>query len=117
MSYKLLFQKTYDLVKWIYPTLNKFPRNQRAVLSQRIELTAVRILEMVIDFNERDTKTNRKKILQEVHTLQVFLRFCKDMSFLTFRQYEHVSSLLVGISNLVKIEDEKPSKTGGGLVV
>ncbi|MBL7160896.1 MAG: four helix bundle protein [Candidatus Aenigmarchaeota archaeon] len=112
MSYKILFQKVYDMVKWVYPTVSKFPRNHRAVLSQRIEITSIRILEMVIDFAEKDTKSNRKKILNDIHKLQILLRFCKDLSILKFRQYEYSSSLLTEISELVKVETEN-SKRGG----
>lgn len=94
MSYKALFQKTYDLVKWTYPTVNKFPRKQRLILSHRIEVTTIRILELVIDFSQRDTITNRRKILHEIQKLQILFRLCKDLSYLSFKKYEHVSSLL-----------------------
>ncbi|MBI5061772.1 MAG: four helix bundle protein, partial [Candidatus Aenigmarchaeota archaeon] len=110
MSYKTLFQKTYDLVRWIYPTVSKFPRSQRTVLSERIELISLRLLEMVIDFSEKDTKDYRKKILNEVHKLQILLRLCKDLSFLKFKQYEYASSLLAGISGILDYRDSK-SKT------
>jgi len=112
MSYKLLFQKTYDLVKWIYPTVNKFPRKQRIVLSQRIEITSIRILELVIDISNRDTQTNQRKILYEIHKLQILLRLCKDLSYLSFRKYEHVSSLLNEISNII---GERGGASGNGL--
>ena len=50
--------KVYDLEKWVYPALSKFPKNQKT-LSQRIEITSTRILEMVIDFTEKDIKKKR----------------------------------------------------------
>jgi len=109
MSYTLLFQKTYDLVKWIYPTVNKFPRKQRLTLSQRIEVTTIRILELVIDLSDRDTAVNRKKILHELHKLQILLRLCKDLSYLSFKRYAYVSFL---ITEIIQILD----KWGGGLV-
>ncbi len=121
MSYKTLVQKVYDLSKWIYPTMNKFPRKQRYVLTQRIELTSTRILEMVIDFGGKDTKTHRKKILNELHKLQILLRLCKDLSYLSFKQYEYVSSLIDELCYLTdpkyKIESltqETLDNVGGG---
>ncbi len=101
MSYRKLFQKVYDLAKWVYPTVNTFPRKQRLILSQRIEVTTIRILELVIDLSERDTATNRRKILHEIHKLQLLLMLCKDLSYLSFRRYEHVSLLLTEISVLL----------------
>ena len=112
MSYKPLFQKTYDLVKWVYPTVNRFPRKQRLILSQRIEVTTIRILELVIDLNQRDTKTNRRKILYELHKLQILFRVCKDLSYLNFKKYEHVSSLLNELSD---IADNRGGVSGDGL--
>jgi hypothetical protein len=99
MSSSLLFQKTYDLVKWIYPTIDSFPRKQRLILSQRIEVTSIRILELVIDFNDCATETNRKKILHELQKLQILLRICKDLSYLSFKRYEYSSSLLNEITS------------------
>ena len=101
MPYKLLFQKTYDLVKWVYPTVNKFPRKQRLILSQRIEVTSIRILELVIDLGVRDTEANRRKIIYEVQKLQILFRLCKDLSYLSFRKYEYASSLLNEISGIL----------------
>jgi hypothetical protein len=94
MSYNLLFQKAYDLVRWVYPTVNKFPRKQRLILSQRIEVTSIRILELIIDLSENDTRVKRRKILHEIQKLQILFRLCKDLSYLNFRKYEYASSLL-----------------------
>jgi len=112
MSYTLLFQKTYDLVKWIYPTVNKFPRKQRLTLSQRIEVTTIRILELVIDLSDRDTAVNRKKILHELHKLQILLRLCKDLSYLSFKRYAYVSFL---ITEIIQILDKWGGGSRGGL--
>jgi len=100
--YTQLFQKTYDMLKWIYPAVNKFPRKQRLILSQRIEITAIRILELVIDLSKNDTETNRRKILHEINKLQLLLRLSKDLSFLDFKKYEHVSGLLSEIAGLAE---------------
>lgn len=93
----------YDLEKWVYPTLSKFPKSQKT-LSQRIEVTSIRILEMIIDLSEKDTRDYRKKILNEIQKLQILFRLCKDLSYLNFRQYEFVSSLLNDVSNLLVSE-------------
>ena len=101
VSYTKIFQKSYDLVKWIYPTINKFPKSQRLILSQRIENTSIKILEMVIDLGYSDSKITRKKILFEIHKLQILMRLSKDLAFLDLKKYEYVSSLLKEISDLI----------------
>jgi len=110
MSYNILFQKVYEMIKWVYLTASKFPRKRRSVLAQRIEVTSIRILELVIDLSNRDTKTNRRKILYEAHKLQILFRLCKDLSYLSFRKYERISALLDEISGIIDRRHE-----GGGV--
>jgi hypothetical protein len=42
---------TYDLLKWAIPTLNRFPRDQRFLLGDRIEHHILDILELLISAN------------------------------------------------------------------
>lgn len=101
MSYRILFQKSYDLVKWVYPTVNKFPKSQRFILSQRIENTAIKILEMVMSLSYKDSKIVRRQIIFEVQKLQVLMRLSKDLAFLDFKKYEYVSKSLKELSELL----------------
>lgn len=101
MSYRILFQKAYELVKWIYPAVNKFPKSQRLILSQRIENTSIKILEMVIGLNHKDSKIVRRQIIFEAQKLQVLMRLSKDLAFLDFKKYEDVSNLLKEIIELL----------------
>lgn len=48
----VIFQKVYDLILWMYPTVNKFPKSQRFVLGQRIENTILKLLEGIIKANQ-----------------------------------------------------------------
>jgi len=40
-----IFEKTYELILWVYPAVNKFPKKQRFVLGQHISNTTLKILE------------------------------------------------------------------------
>lgn len=71
------------------------------MLSQRIEVTTIRILELVIDLKNKDIPVNRKKIINEIKKLQILFRLCKDLSFLSLRRYEHVSKLLTEMYQLL----------------
>ena len=33
-----IIQKTYDIIKWLIPKIEKFPRTQKFVLGDRIEM-------------------------------------------------------------------------------
>ena len=39
-----IFEKTYQLILWLYPAVRKFPKAQRFVLGQQIENTALETL-------------------------------------------------------------------------
>jgi hypothetical protein len=42
-------EKAYQFVLWVVPALDKFPRSQRFVLGDRIETTALAVLEGLIE--------------------------------------------------------------------
>jgi hypothetical protein len=42
-------EKTYQFVLWVVPALDKFPRSQRFLLGDRIETTALAVLEGLIE--------------------------------------------------------------------
>jgi len=44
----VIFQKVYDLILWMYPLINKFPKKQRFVLGQQLENTLLEILKGII---------------------------------------------------------------------
>ncbi len=104
MSYTQLFQKTYDLVKWIYPTVNKFPKSQRFVLVQRIENMSFELLEDVVEVMYKDSKILRKNIIIKLHKLRILLRISKDLSFLPYSRYEYGVKLVFEIRQLADEE-------------
>ncbi len=83
-----IFEKTYELILWLYPTVNKFPKSQRFVLGQRIENTVLKILEGIIETNqERDKIPHLKQISVELDKLRILIRLSKDLRFISVRQY------------------------------
>jgi hypothetical protein len=49
-------ERTYDLIKWYVPILNKFPRDQKYMLGDRIQNTLYSILESLIRARYRREK-------------------------------------------------------------
>src|SRR3989338_7480381 len=83
-----IFEKVYQLVLWLYPTIQKFPKAQRFVLGQQIENTALDILRGVIRANaEREKLPHLKQVSVDLDTLRILLRLSKDLEFLSVRQY------------------------------
>jgi len=48
LSNLAILEKTYELILWLYPAVNKFPKSQRFVLGQRMENAAIEILGKII---------------------------------------------------------------------
>jgi four helix bundle protein len=97
-----IFQKTYDLILYLYPLVNKFPKSQRFVLGQRIENTALGTLEgIIVANNEFNKEEALKKTSVELEKLRIFIRLAKDLRFIGFKQYEHVSGIINEIGKML----------------
>ena len=46
-----IFQKMYEFMLWLYPTVKKFPKSEKYVLGERIEITALNVMEGIIASN------------------------------------------------------------------
>ncbi len=86
----VIFQKTYDLTLWTYPMVNKFPKNQRFVLGQRIENLLILILRKIIQANKERGEAraeNTKQISDILDELFVMVRLAKDLRFVSIAKY------------------------------
>ena len=83
-----IFEKTYQLVLWLYPTVQKFPKTQRFVLGQQIETSALNLVRGIIRANASRAKLPLLYELSvELDTLRILLRLSKDLKFISVRQY------------------------------
>ena len=97
-----IFEKTYDLILWLYPTINKFPKSQRFVLGQQIENAALELLEGIIEANsERNKAFYLKRLSTKLDKLRILIRLSKDFKFISLRQYEFVSGHINEIGKML----------------
>ena len=82
-------EATYQFLLWLVPTVEKFPRSQKFVLGDRIESTAISVLEGLVDATY--TKA-RGRALAEVNIalerLRFLVRLAFDLKHLDPRRYE-----------------------------
>jgi len=107
-----IFHKTYELMLWLYPQVNKFPKNQRFVLGQEIEKTGLNFLKLIIRANYNQEKSQfLKEASAEINVLLILIRFSKDLHFLSNRQYEFAALQINYISKMLggwlKYEENK----------
>lgn len=90
-----IIQKTYDLILWYVPRLNKFPRDTKFVLGDRIQATLYGFLEGLIRARYRRDKLDLLEGLNaELDVLRFQTRLCVDLKLLDLRRYEHASGLM-----------------------
>jgi hypothetical protein len=84
----LLFQKAYAYFVWVFPLVGKFPKNQRFVLGQHIELECLALLQTMMQFQISKTKKECiASISLHFDMLQLYMRLAKDLRFISIRQY------------------------------
>ncbi len=95
-------EKMYQFILWLVPTVGKFPRSQKFLLGDRIQSSALDVLEGLI---EATYTRNRKPILVEVNLrlekLRYMFRLAMDLRFLDKRKYEHAARSVDEIGRLV----------------
>lgn len=98
----ILFQKTYDLILEVHPVIvNKFPKNQRFVLGQKIENTLIAILELAITINlSKPTVNYFRRLDIEIQKLKIFIRLAKDLRFINIKKYEYLEKKVIEIGKM-----------------
>ena len=97
-----IFEKTYDLILWIYSRINKFPKSQRFVLGQQIENTVLEILKGIIHANsERNKLLYLKDVSVDLDKLRILMRLSKDLKFISIRQYSFAANKINEIGKML----------------
>jgi 23S rRNA-intervening sequence protein len=90
-----IIQKTYDLIKWYIPYLQKLPREHKFGLGDRIASGLYELLEGLIRVRFMKTKQEQLQTMNtELDVLRYQTRLLHDFHVLPTRQYEHVSKLI-----------------------
>jgi hypothetical protein len=99
-----LFVKTYDLLCYLLPVTEKFPKSQRFVLAKRIQDAALDFHECLLAARKVDLVTRRDVLRQadvELEKLRLHLRLSMELEYLKFPQYQHVSGYVVEIGRML----------------
>ena len=99
-----IFARTYDLLQWLIPRTMSFPRQQRFVLTRRIQDTALDFLEAIIEAAVAKDHLRAERLLQadmDLAKLRFYLRLAKDLEWLSLGQYEHVARMVEEMGRLL----------------
>ena len=85
----------YRFILWLVPTLDRFPRAQRFLLGDRIQRTALDVLESLVEATytrRRQPPLTRANL--GIEKLRFLLRLAHDLRHLDRRRYEYAARCL-----------------------
>jgi len=93
-----IIQKTYDLVKWYVPILNKLPREHKFLLGDRITTGLYDLLEGLILARYSSNKLPQLKALNgRLDLLRHQTRLLLDFELMSTQRYKYVNQLINGV--------------------
>jgi hypothetical protein len=99
-----LFGRVYDLLAYLVPATDKFPRSQRPVLGRRVQEKGLALLDLLLAAR-KCTEKERPALLRqadlELDRLRYTVRLCRDIGLFSPKQYAHASELLAEVGKLV----------------
>ncbi len=98
-----VFQKTYDFLLWLKPTVQRFAKVQKYSLGVQLENEVLELLKKIITANFK--RENKKEFIEECFVpyeiTKVLIRLSKEYKLLSIKQYEFAASQLDEIGRLL----------------
>lgn len=95
-------QDCHELIAWVIPQLDKFPRNRRFTLGERIESGLLFVLERLV---EATYSRNRRELLQQANlrleTVRHLWRLAYELKTIAMRRYSHGAKLMLDVGRQV----------------
>lgn len=87
--------RLYDFMLWLIPKIEKFPRSQRFVLGDRIEIAALEILELLIEaaYTRKKAALLRRANLK-LEKLRYLIRLSKDLKLINIKSYQFAAETM-----------------------
>jgi four helix bundle protein len=99
-----LFARTYDLLLWLIPQAQKFPRAHRFGLGERIQRLALDFQDALVAAGKSKGEERRAYLRLadvQLEQLRAWMRLSKDLSLITVRQFEHSARLISEVGRLL----------------
>ena len=110
-----IFTRTYDLLTWLLPITNDFPRAHRHTVTRRLLDAAFDLRERLEEANLRRGTARRRQLDradEALARLRLYLRLAARWGRLSGGQYKHASTMTVEIGRLLGGWQKKVRGTG-----
>ena len=92
----------YRFALWLIPTVENFPRRQKFLLGDRMQATALDVLERLIEATyTRDRRGHLTTANLGIEKLRLLCGLAKDLGHLDERRYEHAARSLDETGRLI----------------
>jgi hypothetical protein len=99
-----IFTRTFDLLSWLLPVTNNFPRAHRFTVTSRLLNAAFDLRERLEAANLRRGRERQEQLLladEALARLRLYLRLAASWGWLKAGQYEHVAKMVAEIGRLL----------------
>ncbi len=100
----LVFTRCYDLLAWLMPKAEKFPRAFRFTVTQRLVDAALDLQEALLTAQSQRA-AGRTEALRTadaaLNRLRLYLRLAYQWQWLTSGQFEHISAIVAEVGRLL----------------
>lgn len=100
----VILTRTFDLLDWLLPKAERFPRVYRHTVTQRLMMAALDFQEALFHAQHQGGTTRQKHLREasaHLDTLRLYLRLVHHWGWLTDGQYRHVSLMVAEIGRLL----------------
>ena len=95
-------EKAYQFMLWLIPTVEKFPRGQRFLLGDRIQVTALDVLEGLVEATySAQVESILRRVNLALEKLRLLFRLAKDLTYLDLNRYEFSARAVDEVGRLV----------------
>jgi len=112
----IIMTRTYDLISWLIPKSEKFPKVYRTTLTQRLMDSALDFQEEIFAaVNQSGSNKAKHLLMADTHltSLRLYLRLAFNSRMINDGQYRHASIMVTEIGRLLG-GWQKSHKTGKG---
>ena len=100
----VIFTRTFDLLTWLLPSTNHFPRAHRHSFTQRLLDAAFDLRERLEEANLRQGDGRRERLHaadEALARVRLYLRLAWKWKWYTDDQFQHVAKLVAEIGRLL----------------
>jgi hypothetical protein len=100
----VIFVRVFDLLEWLVPKGESFPRTYRHTVTQRLLGAALDLPEQLFRAQSRRGRPRADALAEAdgtLNTLRLYLRLAHRWRWLSDGQYEHVSRMVAEIGRLL----------------